>query len=196
MNDLLLVAVGKDASVTEWPDGAVRVINEQKNSLASIGNNFLAESTWPVFGLCHADVVFGSGALGAFTAEALRGAVCGIVGVDLAGVYHCSYNSDRDRWWKGATRTAEPGQVSTLDCMAIFFRHDLGLRFDAKTFNGFHCHAEDLCLQAHARGIPVTVPAADAYHRNHAQSQAFLGEYRVYRARLAEKWKGTEFKTT
>jgi hypothetical protein len=174
-----------------------------------------------VFGLCHADAVFGPGALDAFVAEAMRGAVCGIVGIDLAGLYRCSFESRRDSWWQGegAGRgwahenenglvhsrprwppsrilTGGPGEVSTLDGMAVFFRRDLGLRFDEETFTGYHCHVEDLCLQAHSRGIPVTVPAADAHHRNHIQSQAFLADYRRYRAKLAAKWAGTEFRTT
>jgi hypothetical protein len=45
-------------------------------------------------------------------------------------------------------------------------------------------------------GIPVTVPAADAHHRNHTQSPAFLTDYRRYRAKLAAKWAGTKFRTT
>jgi hypothetical protein len=203
MADLTLVVVGKDNAAVlafdqhHWGGAAVRLVpNIDGDPLSEIANWHLELSTRPVFGLCHADAVFGPGALEAFTAEAMRGAVCGIVGVDLAGVYHCSYNSDRDRWWKGDQRIGEPGQVSTLDCMAVFFRKDLGISFDEEEFDSFHCHVEDLCLQAHARGIPVTVPAADAHHRNHTQAPEFLADYRKYRARLAEKWKGTEFRTT
>ena len=204
MADLFLVVVGKDnADVLAFDQrsmaGNVDVrfkANLAGEPLSKIANWYLDLSVAPVFGLCHADACFGPGALEAFTAEAMRGAVCGIVGVDLAGVYHCSYNSDRDRWWKGDMRIAEPGQVSTLDCMAVFFRRDLGLRFDEDIFDGLHCHVEDLCLQAHARGIPVTVPAADAHHRNHKQAPEFLADYRKYRSRLAQKWAEVEFRTT
>lgn len=198
-----LVYVGATVSDTDQFDRfhtgnceLIGVSNSIKRPLAEIGNEWLATCPHEVFGLCHADAVFGLGALDAFAAEAMRGAVCGIVGVDLQGVYHCSYNSDRDRWWKGNMRIAEPGEVSTLDGMAVFFRRDLCLQFDAETFHGLHCHVEDLCLQAHARGIPVTVPAADAHHRNHETNQAWLREYQAYRAKLSEKWAGTEFRTT
>lgn len=203
MANLTLVYIAKNQAGLDAFDlthtAGVEVIgwaNDAVLPLSKIGNEMLDRCQSPVFGLCHADAVFGPGALDAFTAEAMRGSVCGIVGVDLAGVYHCSYNSDRDRWWKGSQRIGEPGEVSTLDGMAVFFRRDLGLRFDEETFDGYHCHVEDICLQAHSRGIPVTVPAADAHHRNHTQIPAFLADYRRYRAKLAEKWAGAEFQTT
>jgi hypothetical protein len=199
MANLTLVYVAKDQAGLDAFDlthmtGAEVIgwANDAGLALSRICNEMLARlrrsdrCNSPVFGFCHADAVFGPGALDAFVAEAMRGAVCGIVGIDLAGLYRCSFESRRDG----------PGEVSTLDGMAVFFRRDLGLRFDAETFDGYHCHVEDLCLQAHSRGIPVTVPAADAHHRNHIQSQAFLADYRRYRAKLAEKWKGTEFRTT
>ena len=44
----------------------------------------------------------------------------------------------------------------------MFFRRDSGLWFDAVNFDGFHMHVEDLCMQAHAKGIPVLVPPASA----------------------------------
>jgi GT2 family glycosyltransferase len=203
-SSLTLVVVGKDRGDIELfqqPEGRHRlwlVANAGREPLSKVANRHLDECKTEVLGLCHADTVFGPGAIEAFTALALEGSVCGIVGVDLAGHYRCSYNDQRDDWWRreGSIVVAGPGPVSTLDSMAVFFRKDLGLRFDEQTFDSFHCHVEDLCLQAHARGIPVTVPAADACHRNHKQSQEWLAGYRVYRARLAEKWKGTEFRTT
>jgi hypothetical protein len=202
MNDLTLVVIGKDAEsigAFQRPKtnaNLIYVANSKSEGLAVIANRHLDLCCTTVFGLCHADVVFANGALEAFTSEALRGSVCGIVGVDLHGTYHCSYNSDRDRWWKDNMRIGEPGFVSTLDGMAVFFRKDLGLRFDEQTFCGFHCHVEDLCLQAHARGIPVTVPAADAHHRNHKQTQDWLVAYHAFRRMLTTKWSTTEFRTT
>ena len=200
MADLFLVVVGKDTAavnafvmpaLSSFDTHVYIISNNTGTPLSKISNECLEFDNFrpsAVFGLCHADVVFGPDALEDFTAEAMRGAVCGIVGVDLAGCYRCCYSPE--------TPFCGPGPVSTLDGMAVFFRRDLGLRFDEQTFDGFHCHVEDLCLQAHKRGIPVTVPAADAHHRNHGQSQAWLVDYRKYRRRLAEKWKGTEFRTT
>lgn len=201
MSSLTLVAVGKDlaaCSQLQAPAGSVIsfVDNSAGRPLSHIANLALDLCQSDVFGLCHCDVAFGDGALEAFTVAAMSGAVCGIVGIDLKGVYHCSYNDGRDDWWAGALTAGGPGRVSTLDSMAVFFRKDLGLRFDEKTFDGFHCHVEDLCLQAAARGIPVIVPAADARHLNHEQSREWLDDYRRYRAKLAEKWQGTEFRTT
>ena len=201
MSSLTLVAVGKDlaaCSQLQAPEGSVIsfVNNRAGKPLSYIGNMALELCQSQVFGLCHADVAFGSGALEAFTECAMSGHVCGIVGIDKQGIYRCSYNDGRDDWWTGTVTTGGPGPVSTLDSMAIFFRRDLGLRFDEATFDGFHCHVEDLCLQAATRGIPVTVPAADARHLDHEQSREWLVDYRRYRAKLAEKWSGTEFRTT
>ena len=171
---------GVDAAHTEL----IGIDNKTGLSLSAIGNQMLDRCQAPVFGLCHADAVFLDGALEAFAAEAMAGAICGIVGRSLVGDYI------------SASMVSAPTPVSTLDGMAVFLRPDLGLRFDAKTFIGFHCHVEDLCLQAHARGIAVTIPPAAAHHRNHVTDDSWLHDYRMYRAKLAAKWRGTEFATT
>src|ERR1035441_6887364 len=163
MLDLTLVVVAKDdADLAAFDARAcgevdLRLVNNQANeSLARIANRHL-EDCRKVFGLCHADVAFLDGSLKAFMNEASTGSVCGLVGIDLEGIYHSSYSKFTE--WG----IAGPGPVSTLDAMGVFFRWDLGLRFDEKTFDGYHCHVEDLCLQAAARGIPIAVPAAEAH---------------------------------
>jgi hypothetical protein len=94
-------------------------------------------------------------------------------------------------------RTPPACPVSTLDSSCIFFRTDLGLRFDAATFDGFHCHGEDICLQAQSRGIPVFVPAANAWHACADTNGPDWGKERdVYYRRLKAKWPGLDFVTT
>jgi metal-sulfur cluster biosynthetic enzyme len=78
----------------------------------------------------------------------------------------------------------------------VFFRRDIGLRFDESTFTSFHCHVEDLCMQAKQRGMPVIVPFADATHASEMPSPAWRADYMTYRARLASKWRGFRFVTT
>ena len=214
MSDLTLVVVGKDMEAIRRFDAShvegvslALLANTLGEPLSKIANNWLDNCDTPVFGLCHADVIFGAGALQEFAAAAMLGQLCGIVGRDLKGVYRCSYNraAAEKSWWCEGVLTGGPGIVSTLNGMAVFMRRDLGelhaasglpLRFDEETFDGFHCHVEDLCLQAAALGISVVVPSADAHHRNHKQTGSFLQDYRMYRARLEAKWKGTEFATT
>jgi hypothetical protein len=194
MPDLTLVVVAAtDADLAKFQSAETDgidlrlMVNHYGESLAGIANRELDASRRAVFGLCHADTVFLAGSLAAFTDAAMAGAVCGLVGATLDGSYHCCYAAGVDG----------PGPVSTLDAMGVFFRRDLGLRFDAETFDGFHCHVEDLCLQAAAVGIPITVPAADAHHRNHNHARAeWQAQYQVYRQRLLAKWEGTEFRTT
>jgi hypothetical protein len=199
--ELTLVVVGKDdAALAEFgaPGRAFfrMIANDCGESLAAIANRELADTRTAVFGLCHADVVFGYGALDSFVRHVKQGYVCGMVGRDREGAYRCCSRPEHYDRGAGALFTG-PGPVVTLDSMAVFFRADSGLRFDAATFDGLHCHVEDLCLQAAERGIPVLVPPANAYHREHAPPHAkWMEEYFRYRGRLSLKWAGKEFYTT
>jgi hypothetical protein len=189
--DLTLVVIGKD-----WPAlrefslehvNAAEVIlvsNEAGIPLSVLGNHYLDTARRPVVGILHADSSLGPGACDAFAAAASAGAVAGIVGRDAARRYV---------WC-----TQGGGAVETLDCCSVFLRRDLGLRFDETTFDGFHCHVEDLCMQAHARGVPVSVPVAEAAHRGNVNAPdraRFMAEYGEYKGRLNRKW-GTWVITT
>jgi hypothetical protein len=201
---LTIAVVGKNAEElcafstldTEMAVVIARLANTDGESLASIGNRFLDAAWTPVFGLLHADVHLGSGALEIFTAVALQGFVTGIVGIDLDRHYRWCHGKELQVLPNGAIEDV-PGPVSTLDSCAVFFRRESGLRFDERLFDGFHCHVEDLCLQAQARGIPVMVPPAEATHA--ALSTLDLdwqAQYKVYRRRLDLKWRGVKFETT
>jgi hypothetical protein len=170
-----------------------RVVNAHGESLAAIGNRFLDAAATPVFGLLHADVYLGAGALETFTAMAANGFVTGIVGIDLDRHYRWCHNTELQVQSDGAIEDV-PGPVSTLDSCSVFFRRDSGLRFDEQTFDGFHCHVEDLCLEAHARGIPVVVPPAEATHSGLSTfDSSWQAQNRIYRQRLKRKWSGVPF---
>ena len=195
MSDLTLVVVGADwqslrqqmnSSLTKdrafgldtlEDQELVLLPNQPPVSLASIGNWYLEHARSPVLGLVHPDTVYGRGALREFTQVALGGTVCGIVGISPDGEYVWSYRTNCLR------------SVETLDSCSVFFRRDLGLRFDEQTFDGFHGHVQDLCMQAHAREIPVLVPPADASHAgvNYLQP-AWRADWERYRVRLCDKW--------
>ena len=208
--DLTLVVVAsspEDARRFDWTHvnaaETVLVINYSKAALSRIGNAELFQAAG-IFGLCHADVIFGPGALDAFAKCAGAGAVCGVVGMnpDLKeGGPGANPGATRhNQRWGEVWAYQNPGRVSTLDSAAVFFRRDSGLRFDTMNFDGMHCHVEDLCLQAHAKGIPVVVPAADATHIGNPGLQSWddwwHSDYRKYRQRLEEKWAGVRFGTT
>ena len=200
----LLLVIAKDAAALSAFDlthcgGATLVTqtNLRRRSLAAIANEVIGSGTGiEVFGLSHADVVYGPGAVQALMAEAARGRVAGIVGRDNAAAYRCC--SRPEQYDRGAGQVfAGPGVVSTLDGMACFFRPDSGLRFDSVVFDGLHCHVEDLCLQAAAWGIPSVVPLADAYHLDHPPPRpGWMDEWFAYRQRLKLKWQRVEFQTT
>lgn len=203
--DLTLVVVAKDEGSMRGFDQThinasetILVINYFGWSLASIANFHLErmgiKSSLPIFGLCHADALFGPGALDIFAQTAGEGAVCGMVGrcADPAThvwSVHKANLQDHPNF--------KEGPISTLDSVSVFFRRDSGLRFDAVNFDGFHMHVEDLCMQAHAKGIPVLVPPASA---STSCSTPFAGKWAtdclMYRKRLREKWKGMVIATT
>ena len=172
-----------------------------------------------VFGLCHADMEFGPGSLQAFYDCAIQGAVCGACGRNMifadafVGPGDSSYVWSKD-WGRPTDRQKaagypaypvpdwvrvdefgaahmKPCPVSTLDSSCIFFPTNLALRFDEQTFDGFHLHGEDICLQAHAKGIPVLVPAANAWHACPDVNGPNWGAERDrYKLKLDAKWKG------
>jgi hypothetical protein len=153
--------------------------------LGRIGNHALEFGRGDVVGLVHADVLFGPGAIASLTTEAARGGIAGIVGRNLAGEYI---------WGRDVI---EPTPVSTLDSCTIFLKRSLGLCFDEKLFDSFHCCTEDLCLLAASVGIPVRVPPAVADHQGTMwRQQDWMNSYWSYREKLAAKWSNIEFTTT
>jgi hypothetical protein len=187
---MTLVVVGKNEEAFSRFEGndlggastVALLPNLRREPLSVIGNRFLNPEDVDVLGLVHADTWFGPGALQTFRRVAFAGAVCGIVGRDIEGVY---------RWCN-----VNPGPVSTLDCCGIFFRRDLGLRFDEQLCTSFHMHAEDLCLQAQSRKIPVVVPRARAGHYGIGGRGEWALEYARFRKALCAKWSGVKFATT
>lgn len=176
MTPLAVIAVGAPGATPAFsPHSAIGIVeNVDGKSLASIGNEWLDRLDCEVFGICHFDVEFGPGALDIFYHCASAGFVCGIVGID---------NSRNYRWSRNGAAV-----VSTLDSCSVFFRKDLGLRFDAEMFDGFYCHVEDVCLAAKARDIPVVVPAASANHLGAPHSDKWLADFWHDRELLRAKW--------
>ena len=201
--DLTLLVVGSDEQNMRRFDPTYcnaaethLVINYNGIGLGRLGNWYLRGSGHlggGIFGICHADSYFGPGMLDTLCEVASAGAVCGIVGFSskpaaLAEVHHGYVWS-----W------INPQAVDTLDSASCFFPVSSGLSFDTELFDGFHCHVEDLCLQAHAKGMDVLVPPGDATHGGgpfQDWADQWHQDYRVYKAKLREKWKHVEFGTT
>ena len=158
-----------------------------------IFNRIAARTLCDVVGACHADTTFAPGALSIFARAAAAGAVVGLVG--RAEGEHA--NGQGYIWSRDIT---EETPVSCLDGCSIFLRRNSGLRFDEETFSGWHCNTEDLCLQAHERGIPVVVPPADAYHHSSSTGSYLNPEWQAMywatREKLVAKWAHRKFNTT
>ena len=189
---LTILAIGKDvASLKVFDqdhigDAELTLLANLKNEpLSTIANRYLLNSR-EVFCLCHNNAWFGPGSLEIFVNTAMEGKMCGIVGRSMTLEY-CWCHSN-------------PAKVSTLDGCSLFFPVKYNLRFDDKTFNGLHCHVEDLCLQGQKLGMEIVVPTANAAHKDAghtpSENEAWQRDYWRYRAILANKWKGTTFHTT
>jgi hypothetical protein len=100
------------------------------------------------------------------------------------------------RSWEGeyvwGHAIGEPRPVCTVDacCLVVDTRHELA--FDERTFDGFHCHVEDYCMQCHAAGLGVFVVPLQLEHASatFASQGSRWGDYPKYRERLAHKWRG------
>lgn len=105
--------------------------------------------------------------------------------------------------WGGPSR-----EVITLDSCLIVINRDHGLLFDEQTFDSFHCHVEDMCMQLRAygyRNYTIDIPSFEYkeglilpanYFVHHSYSMNRLGgswgSYSRYRTLLSWKWPNVE----
>ena len=160
---------------------------KRHGSYAVVANKFISERKEDVVGIIHCDTTFAAGALRELAIASLRdgGQITGMVGRALTGAYVWSRDGG--------------GIISTLDCCSIFFPRAIGLRFDEKTFDDFHCMVEDICLQGAVAGVRAFVPRtglADHHGWGVYNDPKWLGNHAKYRRLLAAKWPGRRFITT
>jgi len=182
------------------------VINYRKIPLSTLGNYFLdhRRPECDLFGIVHADTWIGPGCLDILCKCASQGSVAGLVGFSLVQAEANKEHKGHVWSWINGRRfdllDIKPCLVSTLDSASCFFAIASGLRFDEKTFDGFHCHVEDLCLQAQSRGMPVVVPQCSASHTGNQKLQNWNDylhqDRRRYTEKLAAKWPDVRFGTT
>lgn len=129
--------------------------------------------------------------------EALYG-LCGTVKTNNS--YETISNTFHGLWNKriGCRTIDEVVQVQGLDeifvaCHRCVFDK---IRFDEKTFDGWHIFVADLCLQAQLVNIPVFVMPFNSQHKNSLEMPNYMmvykilpDEYFVYLKRLREKYK-------
>lgn len=195
-----IMVIGKsDEEIDEFKKNSPQVEQEARmvyisnpgrryGATAVIANPFLESATEDVVAVVHADTSFAPGAIGVFAQTAIdNDCLTGIVGRAKAhpGAADMGYT-----WC-----TSAGGYVSTLDSCSVFFRRSLGLRFDGRTFDDFHCVVEDLCLQARLRGIRSLVPKAEAGHIGTATEPTWNDNFWRYRKRLLDKYPDEEIHT-
>jgi hypothetical protein len=200
----LLVMARNSAGIKEFLDlnaGSLDQIDELRLVITTdarfggqslLSNRFKASALGQVCGIVHADTTFPVGSLPVFMKTALEGKVVGIVGAREGPP---DMTPQEKNVWSNSVSQETP--VSTIDCCSIFFRRDIPLSFDEMRFPSWHCVNEDFCLQAHAAGIPVVIPSANASHAGQSTFQpAWQSEYWAYRQFLAGKWPNAVFNTT
>lgn len=133
----------------------------------------------------HDDVNIGKAAIAALEAAASELPEWGAIGI----LGWRAGERDAVRCWDG------PHEVQMLDACALLVDARHGLRFD-RTFDGYHCAAEDYCLQAAASGRKIWVAGpfpghhlgrTSMDHRNPRRGK-WLADYELARAQLFAKW--------
>ncbi len=86
--------------------------------------------------------------------------------------------------------TEQPQPVDTLDCCCLIVHTSLlkkqGLRFDEQF--DFHLYAEDFCLQAHQKNLPVQAVQINSIHySNGTLSKAFFDKYSALLKKFPQK---------
>jgi len=140
----------------------------------------------PIRIFAHADVVFPAD-FGRRVAAAIAELERNGVAWGALGTVGRAWNGDYV-WGHGVD---EPAPVCAVDacCVVIDTRH--AFAFDERTFDGYHCHVEDYCMQSHAAGLGVFVVPCRFEHlgATYAREGSQWGNYARYRKRLAKKWR-------
>ena len=93
-----------------------------------------------------------------------------------SNVYHGLLNKNIGK------QISEVKEVEGLDEIFIAFHKDVKneIRFDEKTFNGWHLFVEDICLQAKLKGIKVKVLPLLTQHKNSLEMPRYMKIYGIY----------------
>ena len=160
-------------------------------------NDMIARCATPYLILTHQDVAFSPDLLECIDrtmSVVFDWGALGMVGVD----------SKRNYLWSRPDCIA---QVDTLDCCFIVIRKDLGVLFDASTFDELHQYVEDYCAQLsrqHGKrcytilteGHQITQPPWPSYLFHYGATYEVLGScwglWNEYHNRLLSKWPGIQ----
>ncbi len=107
----------------------------------------------------------------------------------MGSARHGRTSWDGDYVWGHEIDDLRP--VCSVDACCVVVDTTQGIAFDQKTFDGFHCHVEDYCMQCHAAGLGVFVVPVALEHASatFAAQGSRWGDYDKYRRRLTRKWR-------
>ena len=103
--------------------------------------------------------------------------IMGVIGPDFEGRTR-GYISDRGR--KLGEKETTAAEVQTMDELLLIIPRKVfaTLKFDEKTFDGWHLYGADYCLAAARQGLKAYVIPAFAYHRSLATNRTDLNKYK------------------
>jgi len=148
--------------------------------------------------LCHQDVIFYEDWVEMLFSRikeveqlSPKWGVLGTAGItkrdDTVGVVHSIKGSIQ---WQ-SNRRAKVYEVQTVDEHCMIIRRNSGLKFDEKTFNGFHFYGPDLCLNALNSGLRNFGILCPLVHDSSSGSLASgKSEFMRLLYALAKKWRG------
>jgi GT2 family glycosyltransferase len=110
----------------------------------------------------------------------------GTNGIGRRGFIRRGFISDCGNIWGQPLDKIE--EVQTLDeCLLIVPKSVFGkMKFDAKTFDGWHCYGVDYCLSVRRMALKAYVVPAFIYHRSQRRN---VRELLKYHKRLYEKYR-------
>jgi len=169
------------------------IIMEPDTSPARIYNRILEATPARYVCFIHSDV----------TCNGLEAAIMKTI-AEYPGHILCAVGVDGPQGYKWS-KADTVSRLITGDSCCVVIDKEMGLMFDDKTFNGFHCYVEDICMQA-GKVSTILIDAFDglnplpAYpdkyviHHSHTlrRSGAAWGDYWKYRALLETKWPGVQ----
>jgi len=195
-NEILLKSLRKQTSKYELI--AVENTERKFESAAEALNYGGSQANGEYIAFVHQDVELDS----ASWLQRVERILDGIRDLGIAGVAGMSEKgeSDRERGrgcisdcgeiWQWSNPVQYPEEVQTLDeCLLIVPRSVFSkMRFDEKTFDGWHCHGADYCLRIRQMGLKAYVIPAFVYHRSLRLNIKGLLEYQE---RLFSKHRGS-----
>ena len=173
------------------------------SSAAAAYNYAIEHSSSDYFFFVHQDVAFLDSLFllkAVNTINKHKNALFGLCGSKINGNLYTYSNIWHGLWNNNiGTPIDDIVEVQGLDEVMVAFHKDVTkkIRFDEKTFDGWHLYVEDICLQAELLSIKVYVLPYKSQHKSFLEMPGYMKKYGIlpkeyftYLVRIRNKYKG------